>query len=140
MTIPSNLHALNQYQRMGVQAQVTDASPHALVQMLLDGALARIAAARGAMAAGETARKGDLIGRAIDMVEGLRTGLDQSRGGDLARNLGALYEYMARRLVEANLHNSDEMLEEVAGLLREIRSGWVAIGGADNPAQRDDAR
>jgi flagellar secretion chaperone FliS len=121
--------ALQRYHEIGVEAKVAGATPHELVQMLLDGALARVSAAKGAMQAGEIARKGELIGRAITMVEGLRSALDVERGGDLASNLEALYDYIGRRLVEANLHGDVAALDEVVSLLREVQSGWRAIGG-----------
>ena len=123
-----SVHALKQYQHVGVEAQVSEASPHRLVQLLLDGALVRIAAARGAMEAGEVMRKGELIGRVIDIVEGLRISLDRERGGDIAANLEELYRYLCRRLLEANLRNDATIMDEVAALLRELCAGWQAIG------------
>ena len=128
MNAYGNRRALNQYQQMGVQSQVNDASPHRLIQLMLDHALGRIAGARGAMEAGEVAAKGELIGRAIDLVEGLRISLDREAGGELAENLFALYEYMGRRLLEANLHNDVTILDEVSSLLRELQEGWRVMG------------
>lgn len=120
-------NAMRQYHQVGVEAQATDATPHQLVQMLLDGAAARLAAAKGATAAGEIARKGELISRVIDIVDHLRAALDVEQGGELAENLNALYEYMSRRLLEANLRDEPALLDEVAGLLKELQSGWRAI-------------
>jgi flagellar protein FliS len=54
--------------------------------------------------------------------------LDKSRGGEIAQNLEALYLYMQERLLQANLHNQVEPLDEVASLLREIKTAWDAIG------------
>ncbi|HEX6993026.1 MAG TPA: flagellar export chaperone FliS [Gammaproteobacteria bacterium] len=119
--------AMRHYHEIGVEAQVADATPHRLVQMLLDGAAARVAAAKGAMEAGETARKAELIGRVIDIVAHLRAALDADAGGELAANLDALYEYMERRLLEANLRNEPALLDEVSSLLKELQSGWRAI-------------
>jgi flagellar protein FliS len=120
--------AMSRYQQVGVQSEIGDASPHRLIQMMLDGALARVTAARGALVAGETARKGELIGKAIGLIEGLRVSLDAERGGDIAVNLAALYDYSGRRLLQANLHNDAVILDEVASLLREIAAGWTALG------------
>ena len=128
-----NQRAMNQYQQMGVQARVKDAGPRELIQMMLDGALARIAAAKGAMTAGETAKKGELIGKAIGLVEGLRISLDMDAGGKLAENLFSLYEYMARRLLEANLRNDPVLLDEVASLLRELQTGWRDMTDGTSP-------
>ncbi|MGK4360935.1 flagellar export chaperone FliS [Ectopseudomonas chengduensis] len=119
--------ALKQYQSVNTQARVVDASPHRLIQMLLEGGLTRIAQARGAMERGQTALKGELIGKSIAIVAGLRDSLDLQQGGELAGNLDGLYEYMIARLTEANISNEPAVLEEVAGLLRDIKAGWDAI-------------
>lgn len=119
--------ALRQYQTVNNHAQVADASPHRLIQMLMEGGLSRMAQARGAMERGETAQKGVLIGKSIAIVSGLRESLDHQKGGALAANLESLYEYMIARLTEANLSNEPEILEEVSGLLRNVKQGWDAI-------------
>ena len=119
--------AMRQYQNVNTQAQAVDASPHRLIQMLFEGGLTRIAQARGAMERGQTAQKGELIGKAIGIVGGLREGLDLQQGGELAANLDSLYQYMVARLLEANAKNQAEPLDEVAGLLRTVKSGWDAI-------------
>ena len=119
--------ALNQYRDAGARAEASEANPHRLIQMLFEGALERIAVARGAMQQGDAAVKGERISRAIDIVEGLRAHLDMERGGEVAANLESLYEYMARRLMEANLRDDVAALDEVANLLREVKAGWDAI-------------
>lgn len=120
--------AMKQYQSVNTQAQAVDASPHRLIQMLMEGGLTRIAQARGAMERQQTAMKGELIGKAIGIIGGLRTGLDLQQGGELAANLDSLYQYMVSRLLEANVKNEAAPLDEVAGLLRNVKSGWDAIG------------
>jgi flagellar protein FliS len=120
--------ALKQYQTVNTQAQAVDASPHRLIQMLMEGGLTRIAQARGAMERQQTAMKGELIGKAIGIIGGLREGLNLERGGEVAANLDRLYEYMANRLLEANVQNDMAPLDEVAGLLRNVKSGWDVIG------------
>ncbi|PYC21090.1 flagellar protein FliS [Aquipseudomonas alcaligenes] len=119
--------ALKQYQTVNTQAQVADASPHRLIQMLMEGGLSRLAQAKGAMLHGQAAQKGELISKAIGIIGGLREGLDLQRGGEVAANLDRLYEYMVVRLVEANVTNDAAILDEVAGLLRNVKSGWDAI-------------
>ncbi|MCB2527206.1 flagellar protein FliS, partial [Listeria monocytogenes] len=80
------------------QAQAIDASPHRLIQMLMEGGLTRMAQARGALERGEVALKGERIGKAIASVGGLREGRDFEAGGELAANLDRLYAYMSMRL------------------------------------------
>ncbi len=119
--------ALQQYSQVGAQTGVAYASPHRLIQMLLDGALDKIALARGHMLRGDIAQKGSHISWAISIIEGLRASLDQQAGGEVAQNLGALYDYMETRLLEANLKNDPDMLNEVCGLLHQIKGAWDAI-------------
>ncbi len=121
------LTAMRQYKSVNTQAQAVDASPHRLIQMLMEGGLARLAQARGAMERGEVGKKGEVIGQAISIVGGLREGLNLEQGGEIAANLDKLYEYMIVRLLAANLHNDLAPLEEVAGLLRNVKAGWDAI-------------
>lgn len=122
-----NAYAMKQYQTVNVHAQVTEASPHRLIQMLLEGGLQRIAQARGALQHGNIALKGELIGKAMGIVAGLRDGLNLEKGGEMAANLDNLYAYMMQRLSMANLKNDPAMLDEVAKLLREVKEGWDAI-------------
>lgn len=119
--------ALQQYQQVNAHAQVSEASPHRLIQMLQAGALDRIAQAQGAMSRGQTEMKGMLIGKAVDIIGGLREGLNLDAGGELAANYDRLYDYMMRRLTEANRKNDPRILDEVADLMRELKAGWDGI-------------
>jgi flagellar protein FliS len=119
--------ALKQYQSVNTQAKAIDASPHRLIQMLMEGGLTRLAQARGAVEREQVALKGELISKAIGIIGGLREGLNLEAGGEVASNLDNLYEYMTTRLIEANLKNDVAPLDEVAGLLRNVKSGWDQI-------------
>jgi flagellar protein FliS len=128
--VPSKTrNALQQYEKVGVQSGVENASPHRLVQMLMEGAAARIAAAMGHLQRGTIAEKGRNISLAISIIAGLRSSLDKDKGGQIADNLDRLYDYMIRRLLEANLRNDRAMLDEVQKLLQEIKEGWDAVAG-----------
>ena len=82
--------------------------------MLMDGALERISTARGCMQRGDTAEKARLINRAVSIIGELRNSLDLKAGGQIAANLGELYDYMCRRLLKATAENRVEMLDEVS--------------------------
>lgn len=119
--------AMSQYKQVGTQISADAADPHQLIVMLFDGALERIAIAKGAIERNNIEEKGQKIGRAIAIVDGLRASLDKEHGGDIAENLDDLYEYMQRSLFKANLNNDLSLLNEVADLLIEVRSAWIAI-------------
>ncbi|AVE04946.1 MULTISPECIES: flagellar export chaperone FliS [Pseudomonas] len=123
------MRALRQYQKVNSHAQVSEASPHRLVQMLMEGALDRMAQAKGAMARGDIAQKGLLLGKAIDILIGLRDGLNPEKTDDPAalQQLDNLYAYMTTRLLEANSKNDVTMIDEVAGLMITLKEGWDGI-------------
>lgn len=135
MATPNIPKALQQYQQVNAQTGVAYASPHRLIQMLMEGALERIAVAKGCIQRQDIAAKGEQIGKAINIVGGLRDGLNLEAGGELAANLDALYDRMQRRLLEANLRSDIAILDEVAELLRPVKEAWDAIGGSSSPEQ-----
>ncbi len=119
--------ALSTYSDYGYNSEIEYADPHRLIQMLFEGALKRIAFAKGAMQRKEIVEKGKFIGQAIEIVGGLRASLDMEKGGDVAANLEALYEYIGRQLLHANLKDSVETLDEVTSLLTDVKTAWDAI-------------
>ncbi|HZV54876.1 MAG TPA: flagellar export chaperone FliS [Rhodocyclaceae bacterium] len=121
--------AINAYNHVGLETSVYGADPHKLVAMLFQGALIAVAKAKGEMLNKQTTAKGRFISKAIAIIgEGLNASLDKNVGGELAQNLSALYDYMVARLVTANLKNDAAALDEVAGLLTELRGAWDSIG------------
>lgn len=120
--------ALRQYQKVNGVAQTSEASPHRLVQMLMQGGLDRLAQAKGAIARNDIGQRGVLIGKAIDIIGGLREGLDLDNHPDVLAEVDSLYSYMSRRLVEANIKGDPAIIDEVARLLITVKEGWDAIG------------
>lgn len=127
------MKALRAYQKVNSHAQVSEASPHRLIQMLLEGGLDRLAQAKGAMARGDIAQKCLFITKAIGIITGLRQGLDEEKAEDPAaiQQLDSLYEYMNSQLLKANVNNDSEIIDEVARLLTTVKSGWDAIAAQE---------
>jgi flagellar protein FliS len=121
------MRALRQYQSVNSHAQTSEASPHRLVQMLMQGGLDRIAQAKGALARKDIATKGLCIGKAVAIIGGLREGLDQKEVLTSLASLDGLYDYMMRRLTEANINGDVKILDEVSDLLGNVKEGWDAI-------------
>lgn len=120
-------NSIKAYSSVHVESRIMDASPHRLVQMLFEGAIERLAQAKGAMGAKQVERKGMLISKAINIIAGLQGSLQDAGDGELSTNLDSLYDYMIRRLSEANLKNDPAILDEVSGLVLEIKDAWDAI-------------
>ena len=132
MTYPNARNALGQYNKTAVQTGVESASPHRLIQMLMDGALEKIARAKGFMQRGDIRAKGQQIGWAISIIQGLKASLNKEDGGEIAQNLEDLYIYMQQCLIDANRDNNVAKLDEVTSLLRQIKEAWDAIGDQVN--------
>lgn len=137
MFTPAYARASNAYKMVNAQTSVESANPHQLVHLLFEELLQSLANARGALARNDVAAKGMAIGRAVRIIdEGLRAGLNESEGGEIARNLDRLYEYCGRKLTMANLKNDDALLAEVKSLIEPIASAWREIApGAQQVAQ-----
>ncbi|BBD79371.1 flagellar export chaperone FliS [Aerosticca soli] len=118
------------YQQTRTQGSVEDADPHRLTGMLLDGAIERIAQARGHIRHGDVAGKGTAISKAIAIVGELRGSLNHEVGGELAARLDALYDYITRRLLIGQLNDDDAALAECSALLEPVREGWQGIRDA----------
>lgn len=115
------------YQQMNVQTSLSDASPHQLIALLFDGLLSRLAIAKGCMDRGDYEGKSNALGAAFSILAGLQDALDKERGGDVADNMDSLYDYMTRRVFAAGVANDPQIIDEVCGLVRTVKSGWMAI-------------
>jgi flagellar protein FliS len=122
-----SVSGLNSYRSVTAMGHLADASPHQVVQVMLDAVLSRVAEAMGHIERGEVPAKGEKIGKALSIIEALVLSLDKERGGELAQNLERLYDYASRTLLKANLENRADLLKEVSSLVREIKLGWDGI-------------
>jgi flagellar secretion chaperone FliS len=124
---PPRTFGADSYARVSLETSVMSADPHKLIALLFQGARQAIRMSRVHMQSGNVAQKGKLVSHAIVIIGGLQQGLNKEQGGDLAQRLDGLYEYMKRRLLEANLHNNAALLDEVDELLATIEDGWTGI-------------
>jgi flagellar protein FliS len=115
------------YQQVRSRGGVESANPHGLITLLMDGALERIVQARGHMQRSEIAAKGEAISRCIKIIGGLRDSLERKVDPELVDRLDSLYEYMSRRLLQANVRDDTTILDEVSNLLRQVRDSWVKV-------------
>ena len=123
----ANQKAIAAYGDVKVTTGVASANGVQLIQMLFDGLLESLAATKGHIQNGAIVEKGKSIARASRIVIGLQGALDFERGGDLANNLNELYGYVTRRLLHVNAHNDLVALDEIQGLMREIRDAWDGV-------------
>ena len=119
--------SLQAYKKVSVDSQLTAASPHKIVQMLMAGAIERLIQGKAAMQAGNIPVKGERLGKALNIIISLRSCLSMSDGGDIAKNLDQLYEFMIMQISEANHKNDSQPIDDVIDIIREIKSAWDQI-------------
>lgn len=118
--------AIKMYNHMNAQTQLTDASPHKVIQLLMAGAIDRLIKVSAMMEQGSGGYH-DTLSNAIDIILALNSALDMEKGGEISQNLNALYDYMQLQLVQANLEKDHEKVDEVIGLIKTIKDGWDQI-------------
>lgn len=119
--------ALRYYRDSGNAVVTCDATPHRLISMLYDGALERLGRAAAAMLQGDLVIKARSLQSSMAIIEYLRAVLDHEKGGEISRDLDRLYDYMLRRLPQANASNDAEAVREVMRLLTTVKSAWEDI-------------
>lgn len=117
----------DQYKSIELQSRIDTASPHELIDLLLQGARSHIATAQGNIQRQEIQEKGEHLGKAISIIEGLKMSLNYEQGGEIAENLLQLYDYIQQILTKANLHNDVDLLAQSNALLAEIHQAWQTI-------------
>ena len=125
---------IDSYRQVGASGIAEQASPHQLIDAMMQTTLDRLSAARGHMERGEVGPKNEQMTKALGLIEGLQINLDREQGGDVASNLNDLYDYMSRRLLEANLADSLPKLDEVTGLMKELHLAWIQIDPGEQKA------
>ncbi|RXJ72910.1 flagellar protein FliS [Veronia nyctiphanis] len=119
--------SLKAYKKVSIDSQLSEASPHKVVQMLMAGAIERLVQGKAAMQTGNISVKGERLGKALDIIISLRTCLSMDDGGEIAENLDALYDFMIRQISVANRDNEEQPIDDVVEILKEIKSAWDQI-------------
>jgi|CXWL01.1.fsa_nt_gi flagellar protein FliS len=109
------------------QNQVLQASPVQIVVMLYDRAILLLRTASRCMREGRVQEKSVAVCKTVDIITELQTVLDKQKGGEIAKRLDSLYAYSLDTLTIANYDNDVEKIDEIAGLLEELRFGWKDV-------------
>ncbi len=118
--------AARHYRQLGLEGEVSSASPHRLIQLLFEGCLKQLKLAVAGFEHSDLPTRGKAVSQAINIIEALRGSLDHSTG-DLAGQLDSLYEYCSFRLLDATRYQDKALVLEVIRLIETLKSGWDGI-------------
>lgn len=140
MFTPISMRSANSYRSVAIETSVSTADPHELVNLLFEALMQSLVGAKAAIQSGDVAGKSRAVGKSVRIIEeGLKAGLDDARGGELAANLRALYDYSILRITEANLRNDAQAIDEVIRAIQPIADGWrqirAQVTGSTRPLQ-----
>src|ERR1700722_4506162 len=126
-----------------LESRIMTADPLELVRMLYRAAVDATRRSRAHLAGGRIADRSREICRALAIVSELSGSLDHTRGGALSARLAELYDYMQRRLIEANASQKAEPLAEGESLLATLLAGWEQVRpageGQPSPVRKPEA-
>ncbi|MEW6989341.1 flagellar export chaperone FliS [Colwelliaceae bacterium 6441] len=115
------------YGKENIKSQIAGANPYIIIRMLMQGALDRLAQGKGCIERKDLQGKSKCLSGASDIINALNESLDFDVGGEIAGNIGGLYDYMITRIADASIDNSPEAITEVINLLSEIKGAWDSI-------------
>ncbi|MGL5742577.1 MAG: flagellar export chaperone FliS [Legionella sp.] len=118
---------INQYKTIELQTRVDASTPHELINLLLQGARTHLATAQGNIERQQIQEKGEHIGKALSIIEGLKKSLNHEHGGEIADNLLQVYMHIEYLLLKANLNNDNELLSQSNLLLAQVHEAWQTI-------------
>lgn len=124
--------AVKQYADVNLESEVLSASPHRLIQMLFEGAIASLNQALACIEHGDVEGKGLNVGRAIGIVTGLKASLNMDSDSALSNDLEELYGFLEKQLFRANLETDSTLVMECLDILHTLKSGWDGIAPEAN--------
>ncbi len=121
-----NARHMNAYKNIAIQTAVSEASPIDLILMVYRRLIDNLRMAQKAIEEG--GESAEPVSKAIDLIQkGLVAALDNERGGDIAANLAALYDWSIREILQARLKNNPVMLDGVISVFKDLELAWDEI-------------
>ena len=109
------------------RARVMTADPGKLVVLCYEGAIDNLKIGKQRITEKDFEARGKALDKAQDIISELLCSLNSEKGGSIARGLDSLYNYMLRRIIHADLKNDLRAIDEVIGMLTELKAAWDEI-------------
>jgi flagellar secretion chaperone FliS len=120
-----------------VENEVLNASPERLVQILYELAIKSLSTARDSLREKNIPERVRQVNKTFAVLSELQSGLDFEAGGEIAANYGRIYDYCQRRLIEANILQSDEILAEIQSLFSDLNEAWAVVVAKTSSERRE---
>ena len=118
---------LKAYEKTNVEAELSVADPHRVSQMMYEGLIERLSQAKGAIMRHDQEYKADRISKAVGIINGLQSALDNRSNPELGQRMFALYDYMKELLTKASVSLDTAPIDEVINLILPIKQAWDQI-------------
>ena len=118
---------LKAYKRTNLEAELSVADPHRVIQMMFDGLIERLSQAKGAILRNDYEYKANRINKAVGIINGLQVALDKNEDPQLFDRMYALYDYMKTLLDKASVSLDVAPIDEVIKLITPIKQAWDKI-------------
>ncbi|MGO3345036.1 MAG: flagellar export chaperone FliS [Marinomonas sp.] len=122
---------INAYKKDSLKSDLASADPHRVIQLLMQGALERLALGKGCIERSDWEGKASALTSAVEIINSLRDSLDRSVNPELVDNLESLYDYMTVQITEASVTKDTALLDQVIALILQIKGAWDQISEAD---------
>ncbi|MEW7864226.1 flagellar export chaperone FliS [Aeromonas diversa] len=121
-----NKRSINAYKSQSLEAELSVADPHRIIQLLMQGLLERLALTKGAIERRDLEEKADKVSKSMAIIMGLQDSLD-FKYDDISKQLYQSYEFMKQRLLDASRDMDPEPVQEIIDMMLVIKSAWDAI-------------
>ncbi|MBA3988919.1 flagellar export chaperone FliS [Aliidiomarina maris] len=115
------------YQNVGGRDQASTADPYEIIQMLMAGAIQKLAIAKGAIERKDYSVKSENLTKALSIVTALQDGLDMTVESELVTNMFELYDFVKRQIIDASAQNSIAAVDTSIRIMRDLKEGWDSI-------------
>lgn len=121
---------INAYKKDSLKYDLAGADPHRVIQLLMQGALERLALSKGMIERRDLEGKSTTLTRVVEIINALRDSLDRDANPELVDNLDGLYDFMIVQVHQASAQMDTSKIDTVMSLMLEIKTAWDQIGEA----------
>lgn len=116
--------AARSYRDLQAETDVRAATPGELIVLVYDRILSHLREASRLIS--ENQDSGPPVQKAVDLItDGLVAALDTEKGGEIAHNLAALYDWALRTILRARIRRDVAMMQDVINVVAMLREAWV---------------